>query len=108
MGLTLRVVALSGEGHTKAEWRKAMRGHFYTLAGTHKPASVLHHPHVTDTGTWTGVWNELVRVFPSVENYLGSGRYWNGGENQRSPLREVLAKTKLGPSIDFVFGEAAD
>ncbi len=50
----------------------------------------------------TASWNEPVRTAPSIEKYVGSGRYYSSEGPLRSPLVEVLEKTKSGNTIDFV------
>lgn len=100
----LSVFSQRGRAATKREWRKRARQEFYDMVGSERPAVVLHHPHTTDSsGTWTAAWNELVRAAPTVEKYVGAGRYW-GPEGERSSLADVLRKTKLGETIDFIVG----
>jgi len=99
----LNVFSLRGKKTTKTQWRKTIREKFYDIAKRESPSIVLHHPHTTDSDKiWRSAWNELHRTLPAVTNYLGAGRYWHGGGEQRSDLRDVLAKTKLGSSVDFV------
>lgn len=98
----LNVFNPRGRATTKAEWRKNVRTEFYNTIKNEKPKIVLHHPHTTDSSRiWTPAWNELIRVAPTVEKYIGAGRYYNQN-GTRSNLDEILGKTKLGNTIDFV------
>jgi hypothetical protein len=98
----LKVFSLRGKAATKKEWRKNTRANFYKLVEKEKPTIVLHHPHTTDhTNIWTAEWNELSKICPVVERYLSAGRFYRE-EGIRSNLEDVLNKTKLGNTIDFI------
>lgn len=87
---------------TKAQWRKDIKAEFERMIVSEKPTTVLHHPHTTDTQlTWSASWNELARVAPSIDRYVGAGRYYNA-EGERRSLDEVLLRTKRGPTLDFI------
>jgi len=91
-----------GKATTKKEWRKKIRENFYNIVKKEMPKIVLHHPHTTDSlKIWTAAWNELVYIAPTVEKYISAGRYFSR-DGERSDLNEVLGKTKLGATIDFV------
>jgi hypothetical protein len=99
----LNIFSRRGQSTTKAPWRKSVRDEFYQLAKSEKPTIVLHHPHTTDNSQiWTAAWNELTQVLPTVDMYVGSGRYYNNGAEQRSSLIGVLQKTKKGNTLDIV------
>jgi hypothetical protein len=99
----LNIFSPRGEAVTRNPWRKKVRDDFYKLAKMERPTIVLHHPHTTDTlKIWTPAWNKLTRTLPSVERYLGSGRYYNNGDEQRSNITDVLNKTKMGDTLDFI------
>ncbi len=67
-----------------------------------KPTIVFHHPHTTDSSRiWTPSWNELVKLAPNIERYISAGRYYNKNRT-RSDIYDVLRKTKLGNTIDFI------
>ncbi|MFQ5871020.1 MAG: hypothetical protein ACE5IJ_05410 [Thermoplasmata archaeon] len=93
-----------GRAVTKEAWRREAREAFYRLLEREAPTLVLHHPHTTDSVmTWTAAWNELIRVGPSVERYVGAGRYHNEERTApRSDLVDVLKRTKLGPTLDII------
>ncbi len=91
-----------GRATTKAEWRKNIRSDFYSMLRREKPAIVIHHPHTTESSfTWLNSWNELVREAPTIQRYIGAGRY-HRPDGERSSLDEVLLKTKHGPTVDFI------
>jgi hypothetical protein len=98
----LNVFSPRGKAVTKSEWRKKVREEFYDIVKKETLSVVLHHPHTTDSSRiWTAAWNELVEIAPSVEKYIGAGRYFNQ-DGERSNLNEVLGKTKRGNTIDFI------
>ncbi len=98
----LNVFSPRGKAVTKSEWRKKVREEFYDIVKEETLSVVLHHPHTTDSSRiWTAAWNELVGIAPSVEKYIGAGRYFNQ-DGERSILNEVLVKTKRGNTIDFI------
>ncbi|RLF63626.1 MAG: hypothetical protein DRN33_03755 [Thermoplasmata archaeon] len=83
-------------------WRERVNKEFRKLAQKEKPVIVLHHPHTTDsTLTWAAAWNGLMGELPFVKAYAGAGRYYNS-EGERSEINDVLEKTKLGSTIDFI------
>jgi len=98
-------------------WRQEILDEFHKVAKNEKPTLLLHHPHETDCvegikitngkyspGTWDRAWGDVKKIIPTVEKYAGAGRYYNS-ENpyyERSKLNDVLGKTKLGDTIDFV------
>ena len=91
-----------GKSTTKKTWRKKIRARFYSLVKHEKPEIVLHHPHTTDSSsTWIASWGELKRKAPTIKIYGSAGRYYNQN-GERSKIEEVLEKTKLGDTIDFV------
>jgi len=63
----------------------------------------LQHLHSTDCiNTWLAAWGAEKKLLPSVRNYASTGAYYNkNGGRPRSPLKEVLAKTKNRNTIDF-------
>ncbi len=97
-----------GRASTKQAWRKEARAQFYDLLDRQAPSLVLHHPHTTDSVlTWAAAWNELRRAGPSVERFIGAGRYYNDETAMpRSDPEDVLRRTKLGPSLDFMVSMA--
>jgi hypothetical protein len=98
----LNVFNLRGKVATKKEWRKKIRKDFYKMVKNKTPRIVLHHPHTTDSSRiWTAAWNELSEIVPTVKKYISAGRYFNR-DGERSNLNEVLNKTKLGDTIDFI------
>jgi hypothetical protein len=83
--------------------RRALRDRFRQMAIEKQPEVVLQHPHTADsTRTWSAMWKKMGKMLPSVRLYGGAGRYHNKARGQRSPLNEVLQKTKRGPSLDFI------
>jgi hypothetical protein len=98
----LNVFNPRGKVTTKKEWRNNIRKDFYEMVKNETPRIVLHHPHTTDSSRiWTAAWNELSKIAPTVEKYISAGRYFNR-DTERSNLNEVLNKTKLGNTIDFI------
>lgn len=105
----LNIFSPRGAAVTKNKWRKQIRTDFYNLAVNEKPDIVLHHPHTTDaSGIWTSAWNEVLRKLPSVKLYMSAGRYFNDGAKKRSPLNDVLLKTKMGSTLDFIIWSEND
>ncbi len=90
---------------TAKDWRKDINNKFKELAEKEKPNFVLHHPHTTvKTRTWLNAWNGLRKIIPSVEQYSGTGRYFES-DRERSEwdvLDDVLEGTKCGNTIDFI------
>jgi len=83
-------------------WRGRVRKEFRGLAKNEGPKIVLQHPHTSDSVlTWRAAWNGLIRDLPSVRAYASAGRYYNE-DGQRSKLDDVLEKTKLGDTLDFI------
>jgi hypothetical protein len=98
----LNVFNPRGKATTKEKWRKITRNDFYNIVKKEMPRIVLHHPHTTDSSRiWTVAWNELIKIAPSIEKYISAGRYYNQ-DGERSNLDDVLNKTKLGNTIDFI------
>lgn len=98
----LNVFSPRGKVTTKKEWRKQIRENFYDIIQKEKPTTVLHHPHTTDSSKiWTPSWNELMKLAPNIERYISAGRYFNKNST-RSDINDVLRKTKLGNTIDFI------
>lgn len=98
----LNVFSPRGKANTKKVWRKDIRESFYNLIRQEKPIIVLHHPHTTDSyKIWTPSWNELRRLAPNIERFISAGRYYNKNKT-RSRLEQVLRKTKLANTIDFI------
>jgi len=92
-----------GAKTVRKAWRMQVRDDFYKLAKSERPIIVLHHPHTTDSSRiWTAAWNELAKTLPMVETYVGSGRYYNNGKEQRSDIDDVLQKTKMGNTLDII------
>jgi hypothetical protein len=87
------------------EWRKEIKIEFRKLANSKAPLLVLHHPHSTDSvNVWKVGWSGVLRDVPSVKMYSSSGKYYEPSHSQRSPLDDVLDKTRYGMNtIDFVF-----
>lgn len=83
--------------------RRILRDCFREMAKNKRPAIVLQHPHTADSvRTWGAMWGKLREMLPSVRLYAGAGRYYRKEGQQRSQMDEVLQKTKMGPSIDFI------
>jgi len=83
-------------------WRREVNDEFKRLASEEKPRVVLHHPHTADSDrTWLMAWNTLRKMLPSVVCYAGAGKYFET-QGARSRLEEVLDKTRLGETIDFI------
>jgi hypothetical protein len=86
-------------------WRQRTWKSFEAIAKARKPVAVLHHPHTTvKTRTWSQAWNGLRQALPSVEMYVGAGRYQ---EDERKSsdydsIYSILEATKHGPTLDFV------
>ncbi len=98
----LNIFSRRGAATTKKAWRKAVREEFYDIVKREAPEIVLHHPHTTDSSrSCTAAWNELVKLAPTIKRYISAGRYY-GQEGVWSSLGDVLAKTKLGNTIDFI------
>jgi len=98
----LSIFSPRGKAVSKAKWRTDIRYTFYESIKREKPDIVLHHPHTTDSSrTWRAAWNELERSADSIRKYLGAGIYYNE-TGERSPLNDVLFKTKKGQTIDFI------
>jgi hypothetical protein len=98
----LNVFSPRGKVTTKKEWRKQIRESLYSLIQKENPTIVLHHPHTTDSSRiWTPSWNELIRVAPNIERFISAGRYFNTNST-RSRIEDVLLKTKLANTIDFI------
>ena len=98
----LNIFSPRGKVKTKQEWRRKVRENVYDLMYSYKPTLVLHHPHTTDsTRTWSQSINELINIFPFVTRFLSAGRCFNK-DRVRSPINEILEKTKFGDSIDFI------
>lgn len=75
------------------------------LARAHQPTLVLQHPHVTDTArSWRLPWLNLVEELPSVERWMGAGRYVGRGPNgaHRGELNKVLRDTASEQTIDVL------
>jgi len=98
----LNVFSPRGKATTKKEWRKQIRESLYSLIRKENPTIVLHHPHTTDSSKiWTPSWNELRKIAPNIERFLSAGRYFNKNKT-RSRMDDVLRKTKLANTIDFI------
>jgi len=86
-------------------WRQRTWKSFEVIAKDRKPVAVLHHPHTTvKTRTWGQAWNGLRQALPSVEMYIGGGRYQED-ERESSDydsICSILEATKHGPTLDFV------
>ena len=86
-------------------WRQHTWKSFEVIAKDRKPVAVLHHPHTTvKTRTWSQAWNGLRQALPSVEMYIGAGRYQED-ERESSDydsIYSILEATKHGPTLDFV------
>lgn len=90
---------------TAKGWRKDINNKFKELAKKEKPNFVLHHPHTTvKTRTWLNAWNGLRKIIPSVEQYSGTGRYFESDRDKLEwdILDNVLEGTKCGNTIDFI------
>lgn len=99
----LNIFSPRGKAVTQSSFRKDVRTEFYNIARKQHPEIVLHHPHTTDSsGIWTSAWNEMKRALPTVERYIGAGRYFRE-EGERSSIENVLSNNKLGDTIDFIF-----
>ncbi|MCK4444157.1 MAG: hypothetical protein KAW09_06415, partial [Thermoplasmata archaeon] len=99
----LNAFSLRGRKNTKSKWRIDAREGFYEEVRKERPEVVLHHPHTTDSSRiWTASWNELKGTACNIEKYIGSGRYYRSDGPPRSPIDDVLKKTKSGNSIDFI------
>lgn len=94
-----------GKKTKRMTWRKSLKRGFQELAKEEKPNYILQHPHTTDsTQIWSAAWGAGGKLLPTVEKYVSAGRYYNP-ENpgyERSKLNDVLGKTKLGETIDFI------
>lgn len=98
----LNVFSPRGKVTTRKNWRKKIRKDFYKIIKQENPKIVLHHPHTTDSSRiWTPAWNELVKIAPTIKEYISAGRFFNKN-GVRSKLNNVLSKTKLGNTIDFI------
>jgi hypothetical protein len=88
---------------TAKGWRKQVKKEFKELSKKEKPSIVLHHPHTTDSiNIWAASWNGLRKLLPTIKEYASAGRYFNENKPCRSDLLNVLLKTKLGNTIDFI------
>ena len=88
-------------------WRKGIKLEFRELAKKEKPIFVLHHPHTTvKKRTWLVAWNTLQAILPSVEQYIGSGIYFEPDRlnSEYDPIEDVLDETKYGNTIDIIRG----
>ena len=89
--------------NTKREWRREISRDMINLVTDNKPTRVLHHPHSTDSKkTWTGGLSGLQEKIPTLREFAGSGKWYNSGGKQRSPLNEVLNATKIGKTTDII------
>lgn len=87
------------------QWRKGIKMEFRELAKKEKPVFVLHHPHTTvKNRTWLIAWNTLKKMLPSVEQYIGSGIYYEPDRlvSDYDSLEEVLENTKCGNTLDII------
>jgi len=83
-------------------WRAKLNTEFKKLAVKEDPEIVLHHPHTTDcVRTWSAAWSQLRKSHPNAGLYASAGRYYRES-GARSGLQQVLRKTKLGNTLDFV------
>jgi len=85
-------------------WRKNLKLNFREFAAKENPVMILHHPHTTvKIKTWLASWNMLERLIPSVENYCGSGRFYESNRDVRDfdQIDSVLDGTKKGKSLDL-------
>ena len=87
-------------------WRSEVKNNFIALAQEEKPIYVLHHPHTTvKIRTWLNSWRALINIIQSVQQYAGSGRYYEANRNpsEWDNLDDVLEATKCCVStIDFI------
>ena len=89
-------------------WRREVIQEIYSLACSMKPTRVLQHPHTTDSvKTWQTALSGLLKSVLTVRDFASAGKWYREDEyglqaKPRSPLGEVLKKTKLGKTIDIV------
>jgi len=90
---------------TAQGWRQHTWKSFELIAKDREPVAVLHHPHTTvKIRTWKQAWHGLRQALPSVEMYIGAGRYQED-ERESSDydnIYSILEATKLSPTLDFV------
>jgi hypothetical protein len=86
-------------------WRREIKKDFRELAKEKEPICVLHHPHTTvKIRTWLNSWSILSNMLPSVNQYIGAGRYHesNRERSKWDALDDVLKSTKCGNTKDFI------
>lgn len=86
-------------------WRREIKEDFRELAKEKEPICVIHHPHTTvKTRTWLNSWSILSNMLPSVNQYIGAGRYHEPDRelSKWDALDNVLKSTKRGNTIDFI------
>lgn len=85
-------------------WKRKMANRFKKLCREFKPDIILQHPHTTDTpGIWNPAWRNIEKILPYVKHYASGIKYYNDAYRPRGPLNKVLAKTKKGDVIDFIY-----
>jgi hypothetical protein len=95
------------------KWRKGIKEEFRALAKKEGPSIVFQHPHTSDCiNVWSPAWHTLRQLIGNVGKYASAGRWphidyhaYNKGKKKGEPhcmLEDVLEKTKIGSSIDFI------
>ncbi len=86
----------------KKQMRIATQRKFIDLVKAHKPQTVLHHPHTTDTSRiWLNGLNFLRRKL-GIKRYISAFRYYNGDASPRERLDVVLSNLRIGSTMDII------
>jgi len=74
-------------------------------AKAYRPEIVLQHPHTTDTpNIWMGGWCGITREIGPKRYASGISYFWpRHGKKHRADLGEVLARTRMGDVVDYVW-----
>lgn len=85
-------------------WKGKKSGAFRKLCKQFKPHIILQHPHTTDTpNIWNLAWRTVEKKLPQVQHFASGIKYYYKNGHPRGDLDRVLAKTKKGDVIDFIF-----
>lgn len=99
----LNVFSPRGQAMVKpSSYKSQVSERFRSKCEMFKPEIILQHPHTTDSpNIWNQPWRKVEKELSSVKHFASGIKYYNGDEEPRGLLDDVLEKTKKGDVVDY-------
>jgi hypothetical protein len=101
----LNVFSPRGQANAKPDsWKRTTAEKFKKLCKESNSSIILQHPHTTDTpNIWNVAWRTIEKELPEIKHYASGINYFRPNGKPRGEIKSVLAKTKKGDVIDFMY-----